>query len=180
MAQSTALSRRSALLGIGAALCTPTIVSARASFRRTLDVRSARTGERFTGTYFGDGFYEPDAMKELDHLLRDFHVDESIMMDVRLYDIFAAIQDTLDTREPLVVTSGYRSQTTNDKLRRRNKWAAKNSLHIPGMAADLKVPGVSSRQLVKIVKGLKMGGVGSYSGQSFIHVDVGSVRSWRR
>jgi uncharacterized protein YcbK (DUF882 family) len=174
------LTRRSALLGLGAALCTPGIASARASLRRTLDLRSDRTGEKFKGTYFGDGYYEPEAMAQLDHLMRDFHVDESIMMDVRLYDIFAAIQDTLDTREPLVITSGYRSQTTNDKLRRRNRWAAKNSLHVPGMAADLKIKGVSSKQLVKVVKSLKMGGVGSYGGQSFIHVDVGSIRSWRR
>jgi len=180
MAHSLQLTRRSALLGLGAALCTPAIASARASLRRTLDVRNARTGESFKGTYFGDGYYEPDAMADLDHIMRDFHVDESIMMDVRLYDIFAAIQDSLDTREPLVVTSGYRSRKTNDKLRKRNRWAAKNSLHIPGMAADLKIKGVTSAQLVKVVKSLKMGGVGSYSGQSFIHVDVGAVRSWRR
>lgn len=180
MAQVSPLSRRSALLGLGALLCAPSIANARASLRRTLDLRNDRTDEAFTGTYFGDGYYEPDAMAELDHLMRDFHVDESIMMDVRLYDIFAAIQDTLDTREPLVITSGYRSQKTNDKLRRRNRWAAKNSLHIPGMAADLKIRGVSSRELVRIVSSLKMGGVGSYSGQSFVHVDVGAVRSWRR
>jgi len=180
MAQSLQFTRRSALLGLGAALCTPAIASARASFRRTLDVRSARTDESFKGTYFGDGYYEPEAMAELDHLMRDFHVDESILMDVRLYDIFAALQDTLDTREPLVITSGYRTRRTNDKLRRRNRWAAKNSLHVPGMAADLKIKGVTSGQLVKVVRSLKMGGVGSYSGSNFIHVDTGAVRSWRR
>ncbi len=180
MGQSVEISRRSALLGLGAALCTPNIASARVSLRRTLDIRNERTGEQFKGTYFGDGYYEPDAMAELDHLMRDYHVDESIMMDVRLYDIFAALQDALDTREPLVVTSGYRTQTTNDKLRRRNRWAAKNSLHIPGMAADLKIRGVKSGQLVKVVKSLNMGGVGSYRGSNFIHVDTGAVRSWRR
>ena len=180
MAHSLLLSRRSALLGLGAALCTPAVVSARASLRRTLDVRNDQTGDSFKGTYFGDGYYEPDAMTELDHLMRDFHADESTMMDVRLYDIFAAIQDSLDTREPLVITSGYRTQRTNDKLRRRNRWAAKNSLHIPGMAADLKIKGVSSKQLVRVVTSLKMGGVGSYRGSNFIHVDVGAVRSWRR
>ncbi len=180
MTQTSEISRRSALLGLGIALCTPSIVSARASFRRTLDVRNDRTGEKFKGTYFGDGYYEPEAMAELDYLMRDFHTDESTLMDVRLYDIFAALQDTLDTREPLVITSGYRTKATNDKLRRRNRWAAKNSLHIPGMAADLKIKGASSRQLVKVAKSLNMGGVGSYSGSSFIHVDTGAVRSWRR
>lgn len=180
MGQTLEISRRSALLGLGAALCAPSIASARASLRRTLDIRNAQTGESFKGTYFGDGYYEPDAMASLDYLMRDFHVDETIMMDVRLYDIFAALQDALDSREPLVITSGYRSQKTNDKLRRRNRWAAKNSLHIPGMAADLKIHGVTSSQLVKVVKSLNMGGVGSYRGSNFIHVDTGAVRSWRR
>jgi len=180
MTQPLQLSRRSALLGIGATLCTPAIASARASYRRTLDIRNASTGDKFKGTYFGDGYYEPDAMAELDYLMRDFHTDETTLMDVRLYDIFAALQDTLDAREPLVITSGYRTKKTNEKLRRRNRWAAKNSLHVPGMAADLKIHGISSSQLVKVVKNLKMGGVGSYSGSSFIHVDTGAVRSWRR
>ncbi len=180
MTHSLAMTRRAALLGLGAALCTPAVVQARASYRRTLDLRNENTGERFAGTYFGDGYYDPDAMAELDHLMRDFHTDESIMMDVRLYDIFAAIQGRIDGREPLVITSGYRTQQTNDRLRRRNRWAAKNSLHVPGMAADLKIKGVGSERLVGIVKDLKMGGVGSYRGSSFIHVDVGDVRSWRR
>lgn len=174
------MTRRSALLGLGTMLFAPTIVHARATYRRTLDIRSDQTGDRFKGTYFADGLYEPEAMAELDHLLRDFRADESIMMDVRLYDIFAALQDAIGTREPLVVTSGYRTRQTNDKLRRRNRWAAKNSLHVPGMAADLKIKGISSSRLVKIASNLKMGGVGSYSGASFIHVDVGAVRSWRR
>lgn len=174
------LTRRSALLGLGATLFAPSIAQARASFRRTLDVRNDRTGDRFKGAYFGDGLYEPEAMAELDHLMRDFRAEESIMMDVRLYDIFAALQDNLDTSEPLVITSGYRTRGTNDKLRKRNKWAAKNSLHIPGMAADLKVKGVESRRLVRTATSLNMGGVGSYGGRSFIHVDVGAVRTWRR
>lgn len=180
MTHSVATTRRAALLGLGAALCTPALAQARASYRRTLDLRNDRTGDRFTGTYFGDGYYEPEAMAELDHLMRDFHADESIMMDVRLYDIFAALQDTTDTTEPLVITSGYRSRKTNDRLRKTNRWAAKNSLHVPGMAADLKITGVGSDRLVGIAKSLKMGGVGSYRGASFIHVDVGDVRSWRR
>jgi len=180
MAQPTAMTRRAALLGLGAALCTPALAHARASYRRTLDLRNENTGERFVGTYFGDGYYDPDAMGELDHLMRDFHTDESIMMDVRLYDIFAAIQGRIDGQEPLVITSGYRSRKTNERLRKRNRWAAKNSLHVPGMAADLKIRGVSGERLVGIAKELQMGGVGSYRGSSFIHVDVGDVRSWRR
>jgi len=110
--QTLEISRRSALLGLGAALCAPSIASARASLRRTLDIRNAQTGESFKGTYFGDGYYEPE--------------------------------------------------------------------HIPGMAADLKIHGVTSSQLVKVVKSLNMGGVGSYRGSNFIHVDTGAVRSWRR
>lgn len=165
---------------LGATLCTPALAKSRIGGVRTLDLRHDQTGERFVGDYFADGLYEPDAMAQLDHLMRDFHADESLIMDVRLYDLFAEIQDNIGKNEPLVITSGYRTQKTNDSLRRNNRWAARNSLHIPGMAADIKVHGVSSSRLVSAATGLRRGGVGAYRGASFIHVDVGAVRSWRR
>lgn len=185
MIDTGSLSRRTLLaaLGagaVGAALCTPALARKRISGVRTLDLRHEQTGERFDGIYHADGLYEPEAMDRLDTLMRDFHADESTIMDVRLYDLFSEIQDSLGTGEPLIITSGYRTRATNDALRRRNRWAARNSLHIPGMAADIKVHGVAPSRLVKAAKTLKRGGVGAYRGANFIHVDVGEIRSWRR
>ncbi len=172
--------RRAVLLGIGASLTAPALARARVPNTRSLSLHNARTDDRFDGVYYADGLYEPEAMAALDRLLRDHRADEVTVMDVRLYDLFSRLQETLDKTDPLRITSGYRTRATNDALRKRTRWAAKNSLHIEGMAADFKLPGVSGRTLSRAAKGLKMGGVGTYRGASFIHVDVGDVRNWTR
>jgi len=172
--------RRAVLLGIGATLAAPALARARVPNTRALSIHNTRTDERFEGVYYADGVYEPDAMTALDSIMRDHTADEATIMDVRLYDLFSRLQETLDKTAPLRITSGYRTRATNDALRKRTRWAAKNSLHIEGMAADFTLPGTSSRTLSRAAKGLRMGGVGSYRGASFIHVDVGDVRSWVR
>ena len=147
---------------------------------RRLRIENAHTGERFSGAYFADGLYLEEESLALDRVLRDHVADEATMMDVRLYDLLSELQRDLGVAAPVTVTSGYRTHATNERLRRRNRWAAKGSLHVPGMAADIKVKGVSGARLVRIAKALGRGGVGSYGGASFIHVDVGDVRSWAR
>ncbi len=180
MGNPSEATRRAVLLGIGATLATPALAQARIPNTRALSLHNTRTDERFDGVYYADGIYEPEAMAALDGILRDHTADEVTIMDVRLYNLFSRLQSTLDTTEPLRITSGYRTRATNDALRKRTRWAAKNSLHIEGMAADFKLPGTSSRTLSRAATSLKMGGVGTYRGASFIHVDVGDVRSWVR
>lgn len=181
MAGSASLiSRRSVFLGAAAALCAPAIARAEIAGTRRLNLFRADTDEAFDGVYYADGLYEPEAMVQLDTLLRDVNADESIMMDVRLYDVLAETQSRIETSKPIRVTSGFRTRANNEALRRRTRWASKNSLHIQGMAADFTIPGVRGSTLAKAAKSLKMGGVGTYSGASFIHVDVGAVRAWRR
>ena len=172
--------RRAMLIGMGAALATPALAQARPRNTRALSIHNTRTDERFDGVYYADGLYEPEAMDAMDRIMRDHRADEVTMMDVRLYDLFSRLQDTLEKTDPLRITSGYRTRATNEALRRRTRWAAKNSLHIEGMAADFKLPGTSGRTLARAAKSLKMGGVGTYGGASFIHADVGDVRSWHR
>ena len=172
--------RRTVLLGIGATLAAPSLARARVPNTRVLSLHNTRTDERFGDVYYADGQYEPDALAALDSILRDHTADEVTIMDVRLYDLFAGLQAALDKTDPLRITSGYRTRATNEALRRRTRWAAKNSLHIEGMAADFKLPGTSGKTLARAAKSLKMGGVGTYSGASFIHVDVGDVRAWHR
>ena len=180
MENLTGTTRRAVLLGLGAVLATPALARARIPNTRAITLHNTRTDDRFDGVYYADGVYEPEAMDALDRLLRDHTADEVTMMDVRLYDLFSRLQDALGKTDPLRITSGYRTRATNDALRRRTRWAAKNSLHIEGMAADFKLPGVSGRTLSRAARSLKMGGVGTYRGASFIHVDVGDVRSWSR
>lgn len=53
---------------------------------------------------------------------------------------------------------------------------AAHSLHMQGMAADIRMTGVGLRSLRYSARSLKLGEVGSYN--SFVHVDVGRVRYW--
>jgi len=180
MANRLDMTRRTLLLGMGASLAAPALARARVPGTRMLSLHNARTGERFDGVYYADGIYEPEVMATLDSIMRDHTADEATIMDVRLYDLFARLQQTLDKTDPLRITSGYRTRATNDALRKRTRWAAKNSLHIEGMAADFTLSGTSGSTLARAARTLRMGGVGRYRGASFIHVDVGDVRSWTR
>lgn len=145
---------------------------------RSTEFVHAATGERYAGVYFENGAYIASAMAWADWVLRDVSIDRSAVMSNELIDLLARIREDLGGRE-IVVTSGYRSRETNEALRRVNRRAAPNSLHMSGEAVDFYSPGVSSRHLARIAKRHEMGGVGSYRNARFIHVDVGPVRSWR-
>ncbi len=145
---------------------------------RSVNLVHARTGERFSDVYFENGRYVAEAMAWVDWVLRDVNVDRSAIMDNRLIDVLAGIQSRLGGRE-LIVTSGYRCRKTNDRLVRRTRRAAPNSLHIAGEAADFFCNGVSPWRLAQAARRANAGGVGFYPRQGFVHVDVGPVRSWR-
>jgi len=55
---------------------------------------------------------------------------------------------------------------------------ASGSLHVVGMAIDIRVPGRPLRAVRDAAKALRAGGVGYYPEPDFVHVDVGRVRYW--
>ncbi|MGA9664836.1 MAG: DUF882 domain-containing protein, partial [Gallionella sp.] len=55
---------------------------------------------------------------------------------------------------------------------------AKHSLHMDGMAADIRIPGHDLRELHKVAIAMQRGGVGYYPRSDFVHVDVGHLRYW--
>ena len=63
-------------------------------------------------------------------------------------------------------------------LRRTHHGAARNSLHMRGMAIDLFVPDRPLRTVHAAAVSLKAGGVGYYPRSGFVHVDTGDVRYW--
>lgn len=188
---NSTFSRRGFLLGaatVGAAVSASPALAAPRSIVSTpwqvaRDMRSvnfvhAATGERFAATYYEDGKYLEDALAWADWVLRDVNCDQAIVMNNQLIDLLAHMKHQLGHRD-LVVTSAYRTPETNARLRLYNRRAAKNSLHISGMAVDFYSPGVSARRLARIAASERMGGVGMYRGARFIHADVGDVRYWR-
>ena len=50
--------------------------------------------------------------------------------------------------------------------------------HMEGRAIDVRMPGVPLQDLRDAALSLKLGGVGFYPRDQFVHVDTGRVRSW--
>ncbi|WP_424943188.1 YcbK family protein [Aliiroseovarius crassostreae] len=147
---------------------------------RRIAMYSGRTGESINMIYWVEGKYIKESLKEINHFMRDWRVDRAIKMDTRTIDIMAAAHGLMDAREPYMMLSGYRSPQTNAMLRRKSRGVAKNSLHMKGMAADLRLKTRSVNQMFKAAAACRGGGVGRYSGSNFVHMDCGTVRTWGR
>jgi uncharacterized protein YcbK (DUF882 family) len=149
---------------------------------RTLSLFNIHTKESLTVTFKRDGKYDSEALKQVNHFMRDWRREESREMDPALIDLIWTLHETLGSKEPVKLISGYRSATTNNKLRRKGGGQAKNSQHILGKAADIQFPDVPVRTLRNSALVQEWGGVGYYptSGVPFVHVDTGRVRMWPR
>ena len=146
---------------------------------RSLSFRHRHTDESLTTVYYANGRYIPSALKEVNWLFRDFRSDEIKEIDERLLDLLYAVRQRLETDQAFEIYSAYRSPATNALLRREGWGVARNSLHMQGMAIDIGMPGCESRHIAECALSLQRGGVGTYRRSSFVHLDVGEVRSWR-
>ena len=148
------------------------------NFRR-LRMYSGRSGESLDVVYWIDGIYIPEALAEISRMMRDLRTGKVLKIDPAVVDIMAAAHQMMDVSEPYTLLSGYRTPQTNASLRARGAGAARNSLHMKGQAADLRLRSRSVSQMAKAAKTCNSGGVGTYSRSNFVHVDCGPVRTWR-
>lgn len=177
---------RRSLLGVFAAtmvVAAPTYSNAFALLKGAGDIRrirmtSGRTGESIDTIYWIEGEYIPEVLKEINFFMRDWRSGDSMKIDPRNLDIMAASHRLLDVNEPYMLLSGYRSPKTNAMLRSKSRGVAKNSLHMKGQAADLRLKSRSVGQMAKAAAACASGGVGRYSRSNFVHVDSGPVRTW--
>ncbi|TQS73037.1 DUF882 domain-containing protein [Rhodobacteraceae bacterium] len=161
----------------------PTMSNAFGFLRGAGDVRqikmySGRTGESIDTVYWIDGEYIDEALAEITHFMRDWRTGTRKNIDQRTIDIAAASHRLMGVNEPYIMLSGYRSPKTNAMLRSRSGGVAKNSLHMVGQAADLRLKSRSVNQMYSAASACKAGGVGKYSGSNFVHMDCGPVRTW--
>lgn len=178
---------RAAAVLFGAALATTVFSTATQNANangetRSLTMHHAHTNELITITFKRDGSFDSGALEKLNWFLRDWRVDEPISMAPQLFDILWFVYREVGASEPIKVMSAYRSPGTNAMLRRRSRAVAKESQHMRGNAMDIHIPGVSMARVREIGMRLQRGGVGYYpgAGSPFVHLDVGSVRSWPR
>lgn len=124
-----------------------------------------------------DGTYDKDALADIAHFFRCRLTDEEHEIDLSLIELLDEIEDHFDAPE-IQIISGYRSPIRNSIMSARNRRVAKKSLHTEGMAADIKIAGVSNSLIRNFAYRLGRGGVGYYGKKSFVHVDAGPFRAW--
>ncbi|OYQ35160.1 twin-arginine translocation pathway signal protein [Niveispirillum lacus] len=171
-------------LGAGAAIAAPAILTAPADAapvsapRRQLSFVSLHTNEKLKITYFANGAYDRSALKDVNHMLRDWRTGEVGSMDPKLLDLLFHLRQRLRTEEPFQVISGYRCPKTNAMLTSKSEGVATKSLHMEGKAIDITMAGRQLSRIRQEALNLRLGGVGIYSRSGFVHVDTGRVRQW--
>ncbi len=141
---------------------------------RKVLMRNDRTGEIIDMVYWVDGKYIDESLNEISSFFRDWRANKAKAIDRQEVDVISATHRMLDTTEPYLLISGYRSPSTNRKV-----GGASKSYHTRAMAADLRLGSRSVRQMSGAAQRLGGGGVGSYYGSNFVHMDSGPVRTWR-
>ena len=169
---------RRRLLAGALGLAAPALLAegALASAPRHLSLLNLHTGEKLVATYFEGGRYLPDALAALDRVLRDHRTGAVHPMAPGLLDLVAGLASQAGRPDAVQVISGYRSPASNAAL--HSSGVATRSLHMQGMAMDIRIPGVSLARLRDTALALGRGGVGYYPDSDFVHVDVGKVRHW--
>jgi uncharacterized protein YcbK (DUF882 family) len=179
------MTRRGLLRAFAATAITaaPVMANATGLLRGAGDIRrlrmyNGRAGESIDMVYWVEGEYIRPALEEIDFFMRDWRNNQTHRIDARAIDIMTAAHNLLDTNEPYTLLSGYRSPETNAMLRNRSSGVARNSLHMRGEAADLRLSSRTVTQIFDAARACNAGGVGRYARSNFVHMDCGDVRAW--
>lgn len=160
-----------------AAAVTPSSTDVEPAYR--LRLYHTHTDEHIDIVYRRGDTYIPEALEQLNYFLRDSRNGTVADFDPRLFDLLNDLTASVGRPDGEIdVVCGYRTPETNRMLRRRSRRVAKHSLHMEAMAIDIRVPGVTTRELRDAALDLHRGGVGYYRRKAFVHVDVGPVRKW--
>lgn len=88
-----------------------------------------------------------------------------VFIDENLYTVLDILRHKLG--KPVIITSGYRTPEWNKKCN-----GAKYSYHMRGMAADIRVDGVSPKELAQKINSIVPDECGIIVYKSWVHFDV--------
>ena len=144
-----------------------------------LALKNVHTQEEFSLNVPGSLQFSVKELKQFNHFCRDWRRDEETSMDPELLKMLSRIcHDFHSINAPINVEilSGFRTESTNEMLRRKSNLVAQNSFHIKGQALDFRLVGVDDDQMKISAKKHAIGGLGIY--RNFIHIDTGPRRQW--
>ena len=134
-------------------------------------LRNASTNEAHEFPLFTGGRWNEHGLMVADWLFRDWRDGVMHPCDRKLYAGLYVLQRTFGGRE-FVLTSGFRTRSTNALLRKQGYKPADNSQHLVGRAADFHVPGVSTQEVARAAWEMRLGGVARYASKGFVHLDT--------
>src|SRR5260370_7494078 len=107
---------------------------------RTLSFHHTHSDEDLTVTFKRDGRYDEEALKQLNHYLRDWRSQDQTTMDRHLFDILWEVYRDVDGKKPIQIVSSYRSPSTNPMLPRRSSALAPFTHPMPPHPMDFFLP----------------------------------------
>jgi uncharacterized protein YcbK (DUF882 family) len=137
---------------------------------------NAHTNEVFDGVYRNDEGPIPSVMTDLSEFFRDFHANQTHVMDVAVLDFLAGVM-AASGQTTATILSAYRTPETNEMLSKTNFGVAENSQHLYGRALDVYFEN-DLEKTMQTARKMQRGGVGWYPHSHFMHIDSGPVRNW--
>ena len=146
---------------------------------RRLTLKNLHTPDVLDVVYRRGDQYVPEALAQVEVVLRDYRTGDRHPIDPHLLDILYEVAQSIGVDPVFSVISGYRSPQTNALLHERSAGVASHSLHMEGRAIDVRLTQVNCADLADKALGMQRGGVGYYHQSDFVHLDTGRVRTWR-
>jgi uncharacterized protein YcbK (DUF882 family) len=144
-----------------------------------LNLYNIHTGERLNITYRDhNGQYNAEAIDKLDWLLRCHYTNQVHPIDPKTLDFLDQVNTRLGSNKEIHVISGFRSPEYNNHLLSLGHNVARHSMHLVGRALDIRIPGTPLATLHSTALSFRLGGVGYYPSEDFVHIDSGRFRTW--
>jgi uncharacterized protein YcbK (DUF882 family) len=120
------------------------------------------TGETIDVTLdLASGEVEAQSYRTLRHLMRCQRTGAETPLDPRLIELLYRISQR--TRQKIQIVSGFRAPMFS---------LATLSYHTRGMAADIRIPGMTPLMVRDLARSMGVKGIGYYPVSQFVHVDV--------
>lgn len=124
-------------------------------------VEAVNTGEQVeVAIDLASGELDQGSYRALRHLMRCRRTGAEVPIDPRLIETL--YQMSQRTGEKILLISGYRAPA----------YAAPASYHVRGMAADIRIPGMTALMVRDLARAIGVRGIGYYPRSQFVHVDM--------
>jgi uncharacterized protein YcbK (DUF882 family) len=125
-------------------------------------IQSANTGEELeVKVNLATGEVEAEGYRQLRHLMRCLRTTAETPTDPRLISLLYRIAQR--TGQKIILVSGFRAPMFS---------LATLSYHTRGMAADIRIPGMTPLMVRDLAESMGVKGIGYYPVSGFVHVDV--------